>query len=81
MKNYHEIIVHQRPIDPRRVVLMREQYADLKKELLLCCCNLVWINGGLVLRYVTAICEVFKSSWPDGKTPYEWRLENHLIDY
>ena len=36
------IIVHQRPIDLRRMV--RGRYAELKKELLPCCCNLAWMK-------------------------------------
>ena len=31
VKNYHGIIVHQRSIDPRQMVLLRVRYAELKK--------------------------------------------------
>ena len=35
VKNYHGIIVHQRAIGPRQIVLLKERYAESKKELLL----------------------------------------------
>ena len=31
-------------------------------------------NGGLVLWNAIAICEMFKTCWVDGKTPYERRF-------
>ena len=39
LKTYHESIVHERLIDPRRKVLRRDHYAERMKERLLCCCN------------------------------------------
>ena len=50
VKNYDGIIVHQRPIDLRQMVLPKERYAESKKDLLLCCFNAALMsNGGLIL--------------------------------
>ena len=69
-------IVNQHPTDPRRMVLLREQYAELKQELLLCCCNSAWMkNGGLILWNVT-YCYLRKvqNLLSDWKTPCERRF-------
>ena len=55
--------------------LLREQYAELRKGHLRYCCNQVWMkNGGQIPWSAAAICETFKISWSDGKTPYERRF-------
>ena len=59
MKIYHGIIEFQHLIDPRRVGLLREWYAESKMGRLLYCCNQAWMkNGGLFLWNAFAICEV-----------------------
>ena len=78
VKNYRGIIVHQRLTDPRRMVLLRDRHAELKKELLQCCHNPVWTkNGGLILWNVTVTCETFKTSWRMGKHLTKGDSENH----
>ena len=77
MKNYHGIIEPQHLIDPRRMAVLREQHAELKKELLLC--NQAWMkNGGLVQWFVAAICEVFKTSGQMGKHRLKGDSENNF---
>ena len=54
------------------MVLQKEQYAGLKKEILQCCCNLTWTkSGGRNPSNNALIYELFKSSNPMGKSPYE----------
>ena len=77
VKNHRGIIVHQRLSDLRRMVLLKERYAELQKELLLYCCNPAWMkDGGRILWNASAICEMFKtcqmgkhshSLWFDGR--------------
>ena len=75
VKMYPGIIVHQRTIDLRQMVLLREWYAELKKGLLLCCSNVAWMNsGGLILSNITTICETFKTSYQTGKHVSKKRL-------
>ena len=75
------IIVHLRLTVPRQMVLLTEPYAEQKKELLLCCCNRAWMkNGGLILRSVTVICKMFKTSHRTGKHLMNGDLENHSKD-
>ena len=48
-------------IDLRRMVLLIEQYAELKEELLQCHCNPAWTKSGRVILWnVAAICEMGK---------------------
>ena len=59
---------HQRPIDPRQMVLLKEQCAERKQGHLRYCCNQVRTkNGGRILWNVSAICEMFKTSWHMGR--------------
>ena len=59
----------------KQLGMLRERYAGLKKALLLYCCKQVWMkNGGWIPWSAAALCETWKISWPDGKTPYERRL-------
>ena len=75
VKNYPGIIVHQRHTVLRRMALLRERYAESRKELLPYCCNVAWTkNGGLNPWNVTAICEMFTDLLSDGETPYERRF-------
>ena len=75
VKNYPGITVPQRLTVQRLMVLPRERYAELRKELLHFCCNQAWNkNGGRIPWNITAICEMFKTSWQMGKLPYERRL-------
>ena len=72
------IIVHRRLADLRRMVLLREQYAELRKELLRCCCNLAWMtNGGRIPWNVTPICETSQIYYLMGRRPTNDVLENH----
>ena len=65
--------------DPRRMVLLRDRHAELKKELLQCCHNPVWTkNGGLILWNVTVTCRNVQDLLADGKTPYERRFGEPL---
>ena len=51
--------------------LVREQCAELRKGHLRYCFNQVWTkSGGRIPWNATAICETFKISLSDGKTPY-----------
>ena len=57
-----------------------EQCAEQRKELLLHCCNQVWMKiGWQILWNAVAVCETFNISCLGGKTPYERRFgEYHL---
>ena len=69
VKNNQGIIVHQRLFDLRRIVLLRQQYAESRKELLQYCCNQAWTkNGGLNSKNATTICEMYKTSDRTGNT-------------
>ena len=76
------VIAHQGFTDLRRMVLLKERCAELKKELLLYCCNLAWRrNGALIPRNVAVICEMFKTSYRTGKHLVNGALENHLKEW
>ena len=63
------------------MVLLKERYAEVKKELVLCHYNLAWIkSGGLILWNATAIWWRFKTSWQMGKYRMKGVLENFLKD-
>ena len=64
VKIYHGIIGLLHGTDLRRMVLLKERYAELRKGLQTCCYNPAWMkNGGLVLWNATCICERLKISW------------------
>ena len=72
MKSYHEIVEPEHLIDPRRMVLLRQRYAEKKMGRLLYCCNRAWMrNGGLILWNAMDICEMFKTSWQLDETTIE----------
>ena len=61
VKIYLGIIVLQHSIDLRRMVLLKEWYAESRKELLLFCASQAWMkNGLLILWNVFAKCDPFK---------------------
>ena len=74
---YHGIIVLPHLIDLSRMVLLHERYAELKKELLPCCCNLAWMQ--LIPWNATVICEMFSTSWQMGKHLTKGGSENHFL--
>ena len=64
-------------LDPTRMVLLKEQYAELRKGRLQYCCNQAWTNnGGLIPWSVTAACEMFKTSCLMGRHLANGDLEN-----
>ena len=80
-KNYLGIIVRQHLIVLRQMVLLRERYAESRKELLQYCCNQAWMkHGGQIPWSVIAICETFKTSCLTGKDLLNGDLVNHLQD-
>ena len=73
VKIYHGISALLHLINPRRMAMRKERYAEERKGLLLYCCNLAWMkNGGLILRNAIAICAMAKM--PDVRTPYQRRF-------
>ena len=46
MKNCPGIFVRQRHTDQKLMGLLKERYAELRKELLQCCCNLAQMKNG-----------------------------------
>ena len=57
------------------MVPLRERYTDLRKELLLYCCNEAWTkNGGRIPWNDTAICETLKTGYRTGTQSYERRF-------
>ena len=63
VKNNPGIIVRQHLIVQRQVVLLKERYAESRKELLRYCCNQAWTeNGGQIPWSVAVIWET-----PSGK--------------
>ena len=72
VKTYRGII-----IDPRRMVLLRERYAEERRRLQ-CCCKQAWMkNGGLVLWHALAICEMSKTSCRTGEHLMNGDSENY----
>ena len=68
-ESYLGNIAHQRLTIPKQMV------AEPRKELLQYCCNLAWMTRcGLIPWNVTVICELFKTSYRTGRTPYELRF-------
>ena len=75
VKKFPGIIVHLRLTFPKQLVLLKEWNAKSRKEFLRCCCNLAWTKSGELIPWnFTVICETFKTSLSDGKTPYERRF-------
>ena len=67
-KNHLGIIVPQSLTVPRQMVLLREQNAESRKELLQHCCNPAWMkNGGLIPWNATVIFERFQTSYRTRK--------------
>ena len=57
----------------------KEQYAEERKERLLCCCHPAWMeNGGRIPWNAIAICEVSKTSWQMGKPFMRHGWENQF---
>ena len=70
VKNYRGIISHQRVTD-LWMELLRDWYAEFKKELLLCCCSLAWMkHGGRSLWNLRNVHDLLS----DGKTLYVSRF-------
>ena len=68
VKTYHGTIELQHLIDPRRMVLLKQWYAEEKKERLLYWCHHAWLkNDWLILWNADAIFEMSKTSWQMGK--------------
>ena len=77
VKSYPEIVAHLYLTVTRQMVSVREQYAELRKELLQYCCNQFWTkNDELILCNVTAICKIFRGSNQTGKHLMNDDLEN-----
>ena len=78
VKTCHGFIVRLHFVDPRHMVLLKEQYAEFKKVLQQYCYNQDWMKGGgLILRSAAATCEMFKTSWQMEKHRMKDDLENH----
>ena len=77
---YPGIIVHLRLAVLKQMVLLREQYAESRKELLQYSCNLPWMkSGGQIPWSATVICETFKTLYWTGKHLMTGNFENHLV--
>ena len=64
----------------RQLVVLKERYAELRKELLQYCCDQIWMKiGGRIPWSVTAICETYKISCLMGRHPMEGDSEYHLM--
>ena len=75
MKNYHGITARLHFIDSRLTELPKEHYEGCKKEPQQYCYSQDWMkNGGLIRWNAIAICEMSKTSWRMGKTPFERRF-------
>ena len=81
MKIFPGIIVRQHRTDRKRMGLLREQYAELRKGHLQYCCNQVWMKtGGRIPLNVSAICDTFKISCLMGRHHVKGGSEYHLTD-
>ena len=79
VKIYHGFIELQHLIDPRWMALLKEPYAEWKKEHQLYCCNQAWMkNGGLILWNAAAVCDMSKTSWQMWKLLMKGDSEKHL---
>ena len=78
VKTYHGFIVLLHFVDPRQMVLLQEQYAELQEGtspvLLQSSLDEKW---WLMLWNATAIFEMFKTSWQMGKHRVTGDLEPH----
>ena len=80
-RNYHRITELPHLIDPGHMVLLRENYAEEKKERQQYCYNRALTkNVGLILWNAIAIWEMSKTSWQMGKLPMKDDSENHSKD-
>ena len=79
VKIFPRIIVRQHRTDRKRMGLLKEQCAELRKGHLWYCCNQVRMkNGGRIPLNVTAICETFKISCLMGRHLMRGGSEHHL---
>ena len=79
VKNCPGIIVNLHLAIPKQMVLLKEQYAESRENLCKWCCNQAWTkNGGRIPWDVIAICGTYKTSFWDGKTPFERRCGEPL---
>ena len=76
----HGIIVHLRLTVPKHVVAKRAAHRIKEGTFALLLQFGFDENGGLVLRNVAAICEMFKTSWQVGKHIAKGELENQFKD-
>ena len=78
VKIYDGVIELRHLIVLRRMVLLKERYAEQEKERLLYCCNRAGMKtGGLILWNAIAVCEMFKTSWQAEKLLLKGHSENH----
>ena len=70
-KTYHGITVLMHSIDPRHMVLLKEQYAESRKELLLRCCYPArkWLADSM-----ECYCYLRNILLSEGTTPFERRF-------
>ena len=85
VKSYLGIIGHLRLIVPRQMILLKEQYAEQRKERLLYYCNQTWTKNDCRIPWnATAICERFKIYCRTGRHLMNDDLENlfgSMIEY
>ena len=75
MKIYPGIIEPQHLIDPRRMALLKERYAEEREGRLLYCCNQDWMKkGGPILWNAFATSDMSKTPWQMQKTPHGRRF-------
>ena len=79
VKTYHGIIVHLRLIVPNQMVLLKEQHAELRKELLLCCYKLAWKKSGVRVPWnVSVMYAMSKTSWQMEQHRMKGVSDNHV---
>ena len=78
VKIFPGIFVRQNRTDRKQMGLLKEQFAELRRELLQYLCNQVWTkNGGRIQWNVDAICETFKISCLKGRHCFKGGSEYH----
>ena len=81
-RNYPGITVRQHLTIQKRVGVLGERCAGLKKGLLLYCCNQVCMkNGGRIPWSVTAICETFRISCLMGRLRFGVQFKGPIIPF